>query len=106
LKLDCVACHSAAAKGDRAGFPVPAQCSSCHAGRTFRIPSRRVYLLADYVIFSHARHTRADCASCHGPVNDRDRLTAEVSYSMKACMDCHRTHKATLTCNACHELGQ
>jgi hypothetical protein len=33
-------------------------------------------------------------------------LEAEVEHTMKACMDCHRERKATLTCAACHELGQ
>jgi len=72
------------------------------------IPSRRVYKLPDFVVFSHAKHlvAKVECARCHGPVNERDRLTLEVEHTMKACVDCHRQTKATIVCTACHELGQ
>lgn len=72
------------------------------------IPWARVYRLADYVFFSHARHAKGqvECASCHGPVELRDRLVQEVSINMKSCMDCHRARNASNTCTVCHELGQ
>jgi hypothetical protein len=72
------------------------------------VPSKRVYKLADFVVFSHARHAAAkvECGRCHGPVYEREQLTAEVSHSMKACVDCHKQTKATIVCTACHELGQ
>ena len=114
LKLACVTCHPAAAKAERAGFPKLATCEGCHSpvpGGGAAIPSKRVYRLADFVIFSHARHTAkeagaVECARCHGPVYERDTLTAEVEHTMKACMECHRESKASLACVACHELGQ
>jgi hypothetical protein len=65
-----------------------------------------VYKVADFVIFPHMRHAKTGCASCHGAVDERDALKVEVKPTMKACVDCHRAEKATLVCNACHELGQ
>jgi formate-dependent nitrite reductase cytochrome c552 subunit len=72
------------------------------------IPTKRVYKLPDFVIFSHARHLNAkiDCVRCHGPVQERDRVDLEVDHSMKACLNCHRQSKATVVCLSCHELGQ
>ncbi|MEZ5355476.1 MAG: cytochrome c3 family protein [Bryobacteraceae bacterium] len=114
LKLACVTCHSTVAKGERAGFPKLAVCQGCHdpvPGGVEKIPSQRVYRLADFVIFSHARHTAKDagkieCARCHGAVEARDTLVAEVEHTMKACIACHRETKASVACTACHELGQ
>lgn len=73
-----------------------------------QFPSQRIYRLADYVFFSHARHgaAKVDCARCHGPVYERAVLAKEVDHSMKACIDCHKQNKATVVCTACHELGQ
>jgi hypothetical protein len=100
-------------KEDLAGFPEVAQCRVCHVQPEWKapaeIPSRRVQEQRDYVVFSHAKHTVAaklDCAACHGQVLDRDVLKMDVKHSMKWCMDCHKERKATLLCNACHELGQ
>jgi len=72
------------------------------------MPPRPIHKLADFVFFSHARHgeARIDCQACHGAVGGRDVVEAGVAHTMKACMDCHRTRKATLVCTACHELGQ
>ncbi|MEZ5403862.1 MAG: cytochrome c3 family protein [Bryobacteraceae bacterium] len=114
LKLACVTCHATALKSVRAGFPNLAVCQGCHdpvPGGIDTIPSTRVYRLADFVIFSHARHTAkeagaVECARCHGPVYEREALTAEVEHSMKACIACHRERKAAVNCVACHELGQ
>ncbi len=112
LKMDCVACHATAAVAERAGFPAAVKCLACHPEKADALrspfPSRRVYKLADFVIFSHARHIAAgtNCQTCHGPVQERDLLRAEVSHSMKACMGCHKVRRASLTCTACHELSQ
>lgn len=120
--MNCAECH--AGLGERAGFPGAANCMLCH--REIRkgsaaiqalsalpkdakpFPQARVYRLADFVFFSHAAHkaARIDCAQCHGPVMERETLTREISLSMKTCVDCHRSRKATITCNACHELHQ
>jgi hypothetical protein len=120
--MNCVDCHAGTA--ERAGFPAAAKCMLCHVeirksspaiqalaalprdAKPF--PAERIYRLADFVFFSHARHraARLDCSQCHGPVMQREKLTREFPLTMKACVDCHRAREATLVCNACHELNQ
>jgi len=109
LKLKCAVCHRAADKQERAGFPTLAECRSCHVDMTGRsIPAVRVYRVADFVNFSHAAHLagKAECRDCHGDVFKQDTLTIERPPTMVACVACHKERKATLVCNACHELGQ
>ncbi|MSV28542.1 MAG: hypothetical protein EXQ52_07335 [Bryobacterales bacterium] len=120
--MNCIECHSGAA--ERAGFPTASKCMLCH--REIRkesasiqalaslpkdakpFPAERVYRLADFVFFSHARHkeARIECAQCHGPVMEREKLRREFPLTMKTCVDCHRSREATVLCNACHELNQ
>jgi hypothetical protein len=71
-------------------------------------PSHQVYTVADFVYFSHARHRKAgaDCHNCHGAVSASDVITKEVPTTMKACVDCHKSRRASIACNVCHELGQ
>jgi hypothetical protein len=60
-------------------------------------PEKPVYVLPDFVVFSHARHKTA-CLTCHGE--------HPLAMKMKACVDCHKTNKAAVTCTACHDLSQ
>lgn len=109
LKLACTQCHANAAKSERAGFPALDRCKTCHTGIAERkIPVERVYLLRDFVLFSHARHaeSKLTCAQCHGEVNAMEKVEVFRSTKMASCMDCHREHNASRECNVCHELGQ
>ena len=71
-------------------------------------PSVQVYAVEDFVFFSHARHRKVgiDCKECHGDVIAHDTVTLEIPVTMKACVACHKSRHASLTCNTCHELGQ
>jgi len=109
LKMKCVSCHKTAETEETATFPAIDQCRVCHTSLAAReIPSQRVYRVRDFVIFSHARHATAKigCASCHGEVDAQATLKLERPTTMAACVACHKEHKATVACNACHELGQ
>jgi hypothetical protein len=109
LKLRCAFCHVTVDKEEQAGFPEVARCKSCHTEIEAReIPSARVYKLADFVFFSHARHGEAkvECAGCHGEVNESDAIKPVRSTKMIDCVNCHKERKATIACNSCHELGQ
>lgn len=112
LKLDCAGCHTGVSKAERAGFPKAAFCQGCHKelpAAAEKIPARRVYRLADFVIFAHSKHVAAkvECARCHGSVAERDGpLEVEVEHTMNACVACHKERKAVVACMACHELGQ
>lgn len=106
--MACTACHAGAVAKDRAGFPAVAQCHTCHKDYSAKIPSQRVYKLADFVFFSHAVHVKAktECATCHGDVWQQAKIELFRPVKMKDCVDCHREQHATQVCTVCHELGQ
>ena len=124
LKIECLYCHAKAATGDRAGFPPAAKCMVCHrevaknapaierlaglAGDIAIVPEQPLYVLPDFVIFTHQRHRTKSisCASCHGDVWMADALKPQLQMKMKACVDCHKSNQARTTCILCHELNQ
>jgi len=100
LKLKCVSCHPTAETAERAGFPEASKCRVCHAAMDLPskiTPEKPVFVLPDFVVFSHARHKTA-CETCHGE--------HPLAMKMKACVDCHKSNKAVVTCTACHDLSQ
>ena len=121
LGLKCAECHATPEPGEVVTFPAASKCMNCH--RTIKadapaiqnlqryaeskqeIPWVRVYQIPSWVFFSHKVHAEggATCENCHGPVAQREQLARETDLSMGGCMSCHRSHKATLDCAACHE---
>jgi predicted CXXCH cytochrome family protein len=109
LKMKCTACHVGAEKEESASFPEMKQCRTCHPSMAARdIPAQRVYRVKDFVFFSHARHAEAKtgCATCHGEVMSMAKMELVRPTTMAACVACHKESKASVACNACHELGQ
>ena len=124
VKIECLYCHGAAVTGARAGFPAASKCLLCHrevaknsptirrlaalAAETPIVPPKPRYELPDFVIFSHARHKtgKIACDSCHGNLSAQDPVKPELGMKMKACIDCHKKHQATVNCTTCHELNQ
>jgi hypothetical protein len=123
LGLECTACHPMTG-GEQAGLPQTEDCLACHEGNDGSKPPflalfehaqakkpiawARVYVLQSFVSFTHPSHLRAkgSCETCHGPVASRDLLWKEWDLSMKACVDCHKTSQASVSCTLCHELNQ
>ena len=120
--MECVYCHEKAAASERAGFPAASKCMVCHQEAakdaesiqrlaalpkdTKIAPEKPLYKLPDFVFFSHARHkAKVSCDTCHGNVWAGDTVKLQLS-KMKACVDCHKSSRATVTCTACHELSQ
>ncbi len=120
--LKCVECHSMPSPGDFAEIAGSDKCMTCHASIKTdspaiqkltqfhrdgeEIPWKPVYLIADYIFFSHAVHVKevgAQCGDCHGPVGERDVLGKERDISMVACMGCHRAKGGSLECDYCHD---
>ena len=97
----CMACHTSI----KTDSPAIQKLTQFHkAGE--EIPWEPVYLIADYVFFSHAVHVKevgAQCGDCHGPVGERGVLGKERDISMAACMDCHRAKGGSLECDYCHD---
>jgi hypothetical protein len=122
LSLKCSDCHTSPDPGEVMTIPAASKCMTCHrtikadsppikelrnyAEQKRAIPWVRVAEIPSWAFFSHKTHldSGTKCDACHGPVAERDRLSQEVDFSMRGCMDCHRAHKATLDCAACHEL--
>ena len=71
------------------------------------IPWIQIYSLPEHVYFSHRRHVTIgglECSSCHGNVA---AMTTPVSspatpVTMENCINCHKEHKVTNDCLACH----
>jgi hypothetical protein len=121
--LSCPQCHTGATESEQAGFPNTDECMLCHATmmsdspevkkladahrRKEKVRWVRVYKVPEFVFFSHASHLKAgqQCATCHGPVDQRDVLTQEISTSMTSCMNCHATKAVSNDCSLCHQLG-
>lgn len=120
-KLPCKTCHANPDPGDQLTIASAAQCMQCHSAIKTESPSiqklaafakndreikwQRVYQVPGYVHFNHRAHTAAGtaCATCHGPVAQRDELAKEVDISMGACMACHNEKKVSIDCSFCHE---
>jgi len=110
LKLQCAYCHQNASTAERAGLPAATTCITCHSQMAPEkiVPVARIYRLPDFVLFRHDRHVShgLDCSVCHGDVWSQDQMRPVLQMKMKACIDCHRTSGAKVTCTTCHELSQ
>jgi hypothetical protein len=74
----------------------------------------KVHNVPDFVYFDHRPHVTAgvDCQSCHGPVENMERVKQTGDLSMGWCVNCHRDAnrtgvagnavKAPIDCSACH----
>jgi len=131
MKIDCAYCHIGVYESRYALVPAASTCMNCHTiARKTRpeivklanyydedkpIPWRRVHKLPDFVYFSHSFHVNAGihCQDCHGNVQDMDVMKQVSSFTMSACLDCHRNAAARLSyipniaagptqCVACH----
>ena len=101
-------------------MPSQPQCMLCHAELDEqRPPERQVATLfvdgqyqrdpraalSDELIFSHASHVAAgaSCTTCHGALEESDRLGPEVAVSMGECRACHLEQPAPPDqCAVCH----
>jgi hypothetical protein len=131
MRIDCAYCHIGAYRSRFAAVPPASTCMNCHtiARKTQPeivkltkyydedrpIPWKRVHRLPDYVYFSHSFHVNAGihCQDCHGDVQDMDVVKQVSSFTMSACLDCHRNATTRLSyledikagptyCAACH----
>jgi hypothetical protein len=107
IGMQCAYCHGGAESSAMAPIPPVELCMGCHRivggqlepvqelrgywDRGEPIPWERVYKLPDFVQFPHEAHIRNDlqCAECHGPVEDMDRIRKATPLSMGWCLECH-----------------
>jgi hypothetical protein len=56
----------------------------------------KIHNLPDHVYFNHAQHTRVgqvQCQTCHGNIQQMDKVKQEAELSMGWCINCHRQTK-------------
>ena len=56
----------------------------------------KIHNLPDHVHFNHAQHTRVgnvQCQSCHGNIQQMDKVSQQSELSMGWCVNCHRETK-------------
>lgn len=108
MKIDCQYCHTGVEKERFATVPAASTCMNCHSlARTDRpeikkliqyyesgtpIPWKRIHRVPEYAYFNHSVHVGKgiDCASCHGDVRNMEKIGQVNSFTMGACLDCHR----------------
>lgn len=63
-----------------------------HWQRQEAIPWVRVHRLPEHVKFPHSAHVRVglECSTCHGPVEEMEKVYQFSSLQMGWCVDCHR----------------
>ena len=118
--IDCQFCHPYAGQSIDPGLPPVEKCLYCHKyiianhpeiqkeneyfNTNTPTPWKKVYRVAEHVLFNHERHIRKNiqCQECHGQVESMDRLK-EKRFYMGFCLDCHQEKKANVGCwLACH----
>jgi hypothetical protein len=108
LQIECLYCHKGTDVSQTGVVPPTEICMGCHriAGsgldpieelrgyweRGEPIPWKWVNKLPEYAQFQHAPHVlnNVDCAECHGPVEEMDRVYQWAPLTMGWCLECHR----------------
>ena len=108
LGLDCRYCHNFVETSSEANIPSTSTCMNCH--NNIRKESKdlaflknsyetntpiewvKVHMLPDYAYFDHSVHLNSGigCVSCHGRVDQMEKVRQEEPLSMSWCLDCHR----------------
>ena len=98
----CMNCHRAVQEGptgnkeeiakiyEAAGFDVE---KNVYTGEEKPIEWVRIHNLPDHVYFNHAQHVtvgKVECETCHGKVEEMDKLEQYAPLSMGWCVNCHR----------------
>lgn len=109
LGMNCLYCHNAANKSPDPGMPAVASCMGCHlvvaagkpeiqklaqyyaGGLGKPVPWIRIHKVPEYVRFPHMRHVNAGvtCQTCHGQVQEMNRVYQFASLNMGWCIKCH-----------------
>jgi hypothetical protein len=108
LGINCQYCHTAVKDAAFSNLPATQTCMNCH--RQIRpeslklLPVReswatgesirwvKVHQLPDYANFAHNVHTTngVGCETCHGRIDQMERVTLVEPLSMGWCVECHR----------------
>ncbi len=107
-KMECMYCHVTADKSAHASVPQAQICMNCHKvvktdspwiqkltkayNEGIPIQWVRIHELPDHAHFVHSRHVTAgvSCQTCHGPIQEMERVYQYAPLNMGWCLDCHR----------------
>jgi hypothetical protein len=108
MRIDCQYCHVSVEKSRHAVVPSVSTCMNCHTvARKDRpeiiklasyynegkaLPWVRIHKVPDYAYFNHSIHVNRgiQCISCHGDIDQMERVGQMNSFTMANCLDCHR----------------
>lgn len=108
MKIDCKYCHVGVDKSPHASIPSVNVCMNCHkvvktdsphiqkltahynAGKP--VEWVRIHELPDHAHFNHKRHVTkgVKCETCHGPIQEMDKVYQYSPLTMGWCLECHR----------------
>lgn len=107
-QIPCLYCHGSAEYAAFAAVPGVETCMNCHSMVKTESPWMqqlkkaletntpvawvKVHVLPDFVYFNHSRHIQAgvQCQTCHGPVEEMERVYQYQRLTMGWCVECHR----------------
>lgn len=108
MGFDCRYCHNHVEDAAFSNVPTTETCMNCHARIKTKSPALqpvrdswatgepvqwvRIHHLPDFAYFNHSAHVNrgVGCQSCHGQVNEMERIRQVSPLSMGWCLDCHR----------------
>ncbi|QQL44641.1 cytochrome c3 family protein [Sulfuriroseicoccus oceanibius] len=109
LGLDCRYCHSNVTESNHSNIPPVSTCMNCHeagvktqsdalavvrdAAETGKsLEWVQIHETADYVFFDHSAHVNSGigCVSCHGRIDQMEKVFHAENHSMGWCLECHR----------------
>lgn len=137
MGIDCQYCHTGVEKSRNASIPSADICMNCHTvarkdkpeivklteyyNQNKPIPWKRIHKVPEFAYFNHSVHVNKgiDCANCHGDVKQMDVMAQVNSFTMGACLECHRNPEKRISnysdlvskknlkkgpeyCSACH----
>lgn len=124
--LDCYACHApspgavitfkasellgmypsrligGSVEGSPAARMADSSCRSCHSAT---LDAVQPTVARGLRILHSACTTGASCLTCHSVVGHADATRVPQSASMRACVDCHTSSDAPISCETCHTSG-
>lgn len=121
-KIQCQYCHSTVDRSAHSNIPSSAVCMNCHTyvktdsphiqklkeayDKNLPIQWVNVHVMPDFVYFNHERHIArgVSCETCHGNVQDMEKVRQVMPISMGFCVNCHRSQDppAPIDCWTCH----
>lgn len=108
LGMDCRYCHTSVENAPFAALPATQTCINCHStikpdsAQLLKVRESwtsgrpvewvKVHDLPDYAFFNHSAHVNkgVGCVSCHGRIDQMERVYQVQPLSMAWCLDCHR----------------